>query len=347
MACAFIPAPLSLHALSPEAARFCLDIERFCQKELQICLKGKSLLVAFSGGADSLALLYALHALSRRNGLQLGLGILDHGLREESAEEVLMARNFAEHTGIAFHTRRVDLPSLIKSNGLGLEENGRNERLRFLGDMRFEYDYDWIVTGHQLNDLAEDSLMRLIRGSVWPAQAGMAAVLKASAIVRPMLMTPRHAIEKFLVSLGASWIHDSMNLDSQFFRNRVRQTLLPLFLKENPAFLEHVALRWRLARIDDAFFKGIFADFIPPLDKDGVFLERRVLAAMEPAVRLRLFKAVLDSLGVGQARTDTLLRLHAVWENGEGGKEMRFPGFKRACITNGGIRFFREAGSTR
>lgn len=343
----FVAGPASLQQFSPAAARFCLGVERFCLKDLRVPLGGTSLLVAFSGGADSLALFYALRALSRRLDLRLGLAILDHGLRDESAGEVRMAGQLAAMARTPFYSRRVAVAERARQDGMGVEEAGRVARYSFLQELRAQHGYDWVVTGHHLNDLAEDSLMRILRGSGWPALAGMSGVIPDRFLLRPLLLTPRSAIETFLTSLGARWITDASNNDPRYRRNRIRHTLLPECMKENPAFLEHVAFRWRMARLDEAWFTTALAGHIPSLTEQGVFLERSVIAPLEPALRLRLFKAVLDSLSGGQVRAEGLFGLHAAWEQGEGGKELRFPGRKRARITHGGIRFWHAADSAR
>jgi tRNA(Ile)-lysidine synthase len=191
--------------------------------------------------------------------------------------------------------------------------------------------------GHQLNDLAEDSLMRLIRGGGWPALAGMAGVDAARRILRPMLLRPRGEVEAFLRSLGVRWVDDAMNADTRYLRNRVRHEILPLFIRENAAFLDSVAFRWRMARLDEAFFREQLGAYCPPMTEEGVFLARDVLRSLSPALRMRFMKKVLDALGPGQARADTLLALENAWRQGEGRKTLRFPGHKSAVIHKGGI----------
>lgn len=340
------PDPPSLQCLTPKDARFCLATERFCTHELRVALHGTSLLVAFSGGADSLALFYALHALAPRLGLRLGMAILDHGLRESSEEEVCYANRLADQAGVSFHTGIHDVAALASTRKIGLEEAGREARQAFLETVRAAFQYDWIVTGHQLNDLAEDSLMRLLRGSGWPALAGMAGVVPERHVLRPLLLTPRTGIEGFLRSLGAVWIDDPMNKDTHYLRNRVRHELLPFFVRENPAFLANVAFRWRMARLDSLFYSDQLALYPPTLDEKGVFLERDMLFSLASALRVRYIKSVLDALGPGQVRADTLLTLHAAWERGEGEKELRFPGGKSARIMKGGIFFTTKKSGT-
>ncbi len=336
------PSPFCLQNMPPAAARFCLDMERFCREELYCDIAGSSVLVAFSGGADSLALLLALHALAPKLTLTLHAAILDHGLRPESVGEVFAAEKLCDSLDIAFHSRRVDVGALAKERGTGLEEAGREARLAFLEELRAELSGQgcvWVALGHQLNDLAEDSLMRLIRGAGWPALAGMRGIDLQRRIIRPLLLTPRSAIEDFLRSLGQNWNQDPMNEDEAYLRNRVRARVLPLFMRENPAFLDAVAIRWRMAREDAVFFGEMAEGVKAEIDGRSIFFSRDTLAAAARSVRLRAYKAALERLGPGEILGPSLLALDRVWQKGEGGKTMQFSGCKTARIQKGGIAF--------
>ena len=333
------PPTFCLQSLPPTAARFCLDLERFCRDELGLDLHELSLLVAFSGGADSTALLLALRALAPRLGLTLHAATLDHGLRPESDAEAAACARLCASLDIAFHSRRVDVAALAQQRGIGLEEAGREARLAFLEELRAETGCAWIAQGHQLNDLAEDSLMRLIRGSGWPALAGMRALDAEKCIIRPLLLTTRAAVEDFLRTLGLDWTEDPLNQDQAYLRNRVRAQLVPLFQQENPAFLGSVAARWRMARDDEAFFAEAAGGVAIHAGGQGVFLSRDDLARSTRAVRMRVYKTVLASLGPGQALAPQLLALDKAWHKGAGGKVLAFPGRKKALVHKGGILF--------
>jgi tRNA(Ile)-lysidine synthase len=336
------PPFVRLQDLPAKAARFCLELARFCREELNLVLDGRSLVVAYSGGADSRALLFALHFLSRRLRLRLHAAILNHGFRREAGREVAEARALCAGLGIGFYTEAQDVPAFARAEGLGLEEAGRTVRQGFLERARRETQSDWIALGHQLNDLAEDSLMRLMRGAGWPALAGMAGVREERRTLRPLLLTPRSAVEAFLTEIGETWHNDRMNDDEAYFRNRVRRNLLPLCVRENPSFLNGVAERWRMARADERFLKEQLGALAAERREEGIFLPRAVLAGASPALRLRKYMAILASLGAGQVAAVHLRALDAAWRRNEGGKLAQFPGGKGARIRDGGIVFFRR-----
>lgn len=335
-----IPSPaLRLQDLPPAAARFCLAVERFCTQELRLELKGKRILAAFSGGADSLALLLALHCLCPRLGSSLVLGHLDHGLRASSGQEALAAETLARQLGLACIMKKADVAALAKERGIGLEEAGRVARLNFFADARIQEGCDWVALGHQLNDLAEDSLMRLMRGAGWPGLGGMAGCDDARRLFRPLLLLPRAAIDEFAAVFAVAPVVDVMNDDTAYLRNRVRKSVLPLFLVENPAFLDTVAQRWRMARLDTAYFQdGLPA--VPAGASGELVLAETALEALPAALRLRQYKQVLDHMGPGQSLAESLFALDRAWLARQGGKNFSFPGGKNAVIHKGGIRFF-------
>lgn len=329
----------TLRNLPGPAARFCLAVERFCRKELSLELVGKSLVVAYSGGADSKALLFSLYYLAPRLGLTVHAAILDHGLRPESDAEVADAAAVAARLGIRLHTEKQNVAEFAKTRKMGLEEAGRLARLHFLEATRRETGSEWIATGHQLNDLAEDSLMRMTRGAGWVALAGMAGIAEERRVIRPLLLTPRAAIEVFLRNIGEPWHEDAMNADNAYFRNRVRNQILPLFLKENPAFLNTVADRWRMARADAAFFQDAVKNIATAEREGGLFLSREALACVPASIRVRKYRAIFAELGPGQATAAHLSALDETWQRNEGGKMIQFSGGRTASITEGGILF--------
>lgn len=333
----------SLQSIPRSAVRFCLAAERFCLSLPGVKIPGSSIVVAYSGGADSKALLLALHYLAPRLNLTLRAAVLDHMLRPESGAEVAMAADFCERKGIAFHSTRRDVAALAKNAGAGLEEAGRLARQAYLEEVRRETGSDWIAFGHQLNDLAEDALMRMVRGAGWPALGGMEALIPERKIIRPLLLTARASIEAFLTALGESWVCDAMNEDDAYLRNRIRQHIVPALLRENPSYLDGVAERWRMAREDGELFRSLLASITPEERDGGLFFPRAILAGAPAALRLRKYMAVLSAMGEGQANAALLRNLDAAWRRNEGGKIVQFPGAKRAVIKGGGIFFFSVA----
>ena len=368
--------PDGLQSLLPGQARFCLGVERFILNELGLDLHGCRILAAFSGGADSTALLLALHYLAPRLGCTLHAAHLDHRLRPGSAGEAEACRRFCEALGISLLAEKIcwtepghsgerageqarhkasrdgalRADPQTKAPQSGVEDASRSARYAFFKRAAKACGADWIATGHNANDLAEDVLMRLTRGTGWPGLAGMAAVDPGRQLLRPLLLTPRKDIEHFVTALGTGWLTDESNSDRSYFRNRVRLDLLPFFVGENPAFLDTVAGLWRLGRIDAEFFDGALARAIPESGSPSdarFFLPRPALAAMPKALRLRLYKQLLDVLGRGQALMPGLLALDEAFTRNAKRTEHQFPGGKRAVTDASGIAWFAGSGPDR
>ncbi|MDR1126075.1 MAG: tRNA lysidine(34) synthetase TilS [Deltaproteobacteria bacterium] len=325
---------MKLQDLPPKAARLCLAVERFVLRELEFAPGGRELVLAYSGGADSKALFFILLALRPRLGCSLALAHLDHGLRDSSARELAEARALAAEYGLACHARRVEVAAKGTERKLGTEEAGRLARQEFFAELLAEDERRWIATGHQLNDLAEDQLMRLMRGAGWPALGGMAGLDAQRRLLRPILLTPRAELENFLGRLEQDWVRDPLNEDPAYLRNRVRADILPLFLRENPAFLKNAADLWRLARYDAEYFESASRPATPagPLERD-------FLSALPRAARLRAYKQKLEQLGPGQPLLRNLLALDQAWLAGRDGKQVQFPGGKSAVSRQGGVEF--------
>jgi len=339
--------PLRLQDLSPVDAKLCLGVERFITRELGLSLAKRRLLLAVSGGADSMALLHILHVLRTRLSVELHVMIADHALRPHSGAEAESVRTRCESLDIGCAACRLAVAEYAAAHRLGLEEAGRALRYAALEEERRRLGAAWIVTGHQLEDLGEDIVLRLLRGTGWPGLGGMPAVDARRQLLRPLLLTPAKALREFLQHCGIDWFEDESNKDRHFRRNRVRHALWPLLLKENPRFAEHIAHLWRIARADGAYWDELLVSMLPE-GESAVTLEGVVLKKLEQAARLRLYMRALSQIsreyGHGQGRAETLFALDAAWREGRGATRFQFPGGVKAEVRRGGICFFVQEG---
>ena len=324
-----------LQDLPAKWAHFCLGIERFVATELGTRLADSTLVVAYSTGLDSTALLHIFHLLTPRLNLRLVGANLDHMLRPEAAREQEIAQDTCRRLRIPFEGRSSDIPAIARQTGQGLEEAARNERYRFLEEVRTKHNADCILTAHHADDLAEDVLMRLIRGTGWPALAGMQGVDRNRHLLRPLLATPKRTLEDFLNHLGIGWEEDASNADTAFLRNRVRKNILPLFLEENPGFLETVNQLWKCGQADRTFWEHRIPDHLGGQER----CIPAHLSALDKAERLRLIKHTLETMGPGQALAASIFKLDGLWQQQATGKIVQFPGGNTATITRKGIVF--------
>jgi tRNA(Ile)-lysidine synthase len=198
-------------------------------------------LVAVSGGPDSLALLLNLKSLQGRMGITLHIAHLDHGIRKNSPKDADFVKKTGEKLRIPVTAER--LPGLNKNKG-SLEELLRSKRQEFLIRTAERVKADKIALGHNLDDQAETVLMRILRGTGLSGLSGIAAkrTIHGKIFIRPLLETSRLQIESFLKRNRIKPRIDPTNRKDLFMRNRIRRQLMPLLKKKyNPNIVSVLA----------------------------------------------------------------------------------------------------------
>ncbi|WP_243367950.1 tRNA lysidine(34) synthetase TilS [Fundidesulfovibrio soli] len=342
-----MPHPGGLTALSPWSAHLCLRVESILLDLAGPELRGKSVVLAVSGGLDSTALAAMLSILGPRLSLTLHAAHLDHGLRPDSAQDAAHCVEMCSELDINCVVKTADIRAEAASRRTGLEDAGRRARYAWLEELRRETGSYAVLTAHQLDELAEDVLMRLIRGAGWPALGGMPAWDPRRRILRPLLTLPKEQLRRFLNEWGLAWRDDPSNEDRTFLRNRVRKEFVPLFVRENPHFLGAVAELWTQARIDEAYMQEAVSPLVPEPDPatGERLLRSEHLENLPKALRLRLYKRVVETLGPGQPLAPPLRALDEAWAARSLGKDFQFPGGKQALVTREGIVFIPGSGA--
>ena len=208
--------------------------------------------VAFSGGADSTALLLCLFRLRETLAIDLRAVHVHHGIRGAEADrDAEFCREFCEKYGIPFQLVRVDVPAYAREQRLSVETAARRLRYEALEQAAPEGD---IATAHHAGDNAETVLFHLLRGS---GMRGLRGILPRSGrIIRPLLGVEKQEILRFLAECGEHYVEDSTNSLPDASRNRLRADLIPLLLRENPAALKHIARTAAMLTEDEAFITG-------------------------------------------------------------------------------------------
>ena len=196
--------------------------------------KGDRILVALSGGADSVALLKALWLLRDEWKFTLTAAHLHHGIRGEEADlDLQLCETLCQTLGIPLVVKRENIPELCKQTGEGEEECGRRVRYEFFNSIE---NMDKIATAHTANDNAETLLLHLTRGA---GLQGLRGILpKRGNIIRPLIDCTREQVETFCKEQNLPFATDSTNEDSHYRRNFIRHKVLPLFTRQNPAFIQ-------------------------------------------------------------------------------------------------------------
>ncbi len=199
-----------------------------------LCERGDRVIVAVSGGPDSMALLHVLWEARERLGLTLEVAGVDHGLRPAAAEELALVRARAEALGLPFVRLAVDVAR--HRRGAGLQEAARRARLDALMALAGARGARRVALGHQADDQAETVLFRIVRGT---GLAGLQGIpYRRDPFVRPLLDLSRREIVRYLRRRSIPFIEDPSNADLRFARARIRHRHLPALAEENPRVAE-------------------------------------------------------------------------------------------------------------
>lgn len=371
--------PLRLQDLPRASALLCLEVERFCLHHLALP-RGSSLVLALSGGADSTALALILSLLAPRLDLQLrGLSI-NHGLRPEAADDTAHAQKTCRNLGMPCAVRTAAVQDFAARCRLGEEEAGRALRYALLDEERQASGAHFIALGHHREDLSEDILLRLVRGTGWPALGGMPARDDKRRLLRPLLHCCPAALKDLLRHCGLDWCEDASNQSTAYRRNRLRLLALPLLRAENPALDRSLGHLWQFANIDRTYWQETLnaalrdnpwhmeeAAYDAQAGLNGqartaLTLPRALLRSLPAAARLRLYMRAVQHLcstpdaedddlpecmaqqaaTTGQAKAATLLALDQALEQGRGNTLFQLPGGIEAHLKGGSVRFLRS-----
>ena len=303
----------------------------------------RSVLVGFSGGMDSTALLHLLGApggvRERAGGPLLLAAHLDHRLRPDSGEQARFARTVASSLGIECFSGRHDVRSRARREGRSLEEAGRLARLDFLAEVTREQRAATVLLGHTLTDQAETVLLQLARGAGTLGLGAMAPVRndeRGFVIVRPLLSVSRTDIVQLVTEAGWPFYPDPSNELEGFTRNRIRRRALPLLRDSvNPQAEAALGRTASLLRDDEEWLSELtaerFREVASVVQRGNSTLVRfpaAALGAAHPALARRLVREGLrtvrgDLRRIGAVHIEAVLRLVGA---GRGGSSVNLPG---------------------
>ena len=279
------------------------------------------LLVACSGGPDSLALAEAASFFARRGDYRVGAVVVDHGLQAGSAEVAAEAAAKLGRMGLEpVQVRTVSVPA----SGMGPEAAARTVRYAALDAAVEETGAHAVLLGHTLDDQAEQVLLGLARGSGTRSLAGMRPV--RGAYLRPLLGLRRSETEEICESLGLDPWHDPSNTDPAFARSRVRAEVLP-FLEEKlgPGIAEALFRSSRILANDADYLDAVSAETFARLrtapaaaenasaaEGDTILLPEEPLRELAPAVRQRVLALAAVELGGAQPSYERLRSVEAL-----------------------------------
>ena len=199
---------------------------------------GGLILCAVSGGRDSVCLLDCLWKLGQARDFRVAAAHLNHGMRPTAQRDEDLVRALCAERDIPFCTEAVDVYALCAVWRLTVEETGRRARYDFLRRTADALAADFIATAHHRDDQAETVLLQLLRGTGPQGLTGIPPV--RDGIIRPLLDTPRAAIDDYIAQNCLPYVTDETNLDTHYARNRLRLDIMPQLRAINPAAVTHI-----------------------------------------------------------------------------------------------------------
>lgn len=299
--------------------------------------KGERILLAFSGGADSSALLDLLI----RGGFAVECAHLDHMIRGAEAErDALFCASAAERYGVPVHIEHVDVPASARRHGEGLEEAARRERYAFFGRVMSERGIRLLATAHNADDNLETMLLRLARGC---GARGMCGIPPVRALgggrlaVRPILGMTKAEVLEYCRAGNIGFVFDSTNSNVEYSRNRLRARVLPELLAINPAAAAAAARLAANLRADCAYLDSLADGFVSAECRDGSVPAAR-LAGLARPVAARVVSRMYTDAGGTMAEEGHISAVLSILGSDEK-KQISMPGGIVCTLSGGRLSF--------
>ncbi len=261
----------------------------YLQRKYCLIPSRSRILIAFSGGVDSVVLYTVLKELSHFFDFkEIALAHLNHKLREDADKDEEFCKRFAKREGVRIFVSSADTRAFAEKEGLSVEEAGRRLRYEFFHDILKKEGYDLIATGHHLNDLAETIFLWLIRGSGLEGITGFEP--KEGKVIRPLFLAKKDEIRKFALERGLEWVEDVSNYSFEFVRNKIRHRIMPVVKEINPS-VEDTLLAFRdILAEENKFMDAVSEELLKRVtDKEGN-IDCKLLRGEHIALQRRVIK---------------------------------------------------------
>jgi tRNA(Ile)-lysidine synthase len=314
-----------------------------------------TIVVAVSGGPDSVALLHVLLPLRTEMGVSLVAAYINHGLRPAEAEqEESFVRSMCEDLGVSYDIARVNVREDAHRKKISLEHAARELRYQALREIAKKREASLIAVAHTADDQAEEILIRLLRGSGRKGVSGMQA--RSRDIIRPLLSVGKDALLRYLGEKNIPYCLDSSNNDMRFMRNRVRHKLIP-FLEEN----FDRGIRASLCKTADSLAEDeqlleeltagalrevlVASDFEGGPPGPGILLDREKFARLSGALKRRTVEQLLWRLHC-PASYSHIMRIIDAAATGKTGSEIHLSRGLRVGVQRNRLEFLYPRGQT-
>jgi tRNA(Ile)-lysidine synthase len=270
-------------------------------KEKALVLKGETVLIACSGGVDSMVLLHVMDELRKNLEFSIAAAHLDHCLRgSEGRMDQKLVAQFCLERGITFMGGEEDVSTVSQEEGLSIQDAARRVRYSFLRNSLLRIGGDKIATGHHSDDLVETLLMRLLRGTGLRGLRGI-PILGEGFYIRPLLYEWKETIRSYAEAMKVSYREDPGNTRTEYSRNKVRNLLIPSLEEYNPSVKEAIFRLSTWAVEEGEVIDQVVAEIMKGIDvtfgENEVVVNREKLLECHPFLIKEIIRKGMIELG--------------------------------------------------
>lgn len=286
-------------------------------KKYNLISKNDKIVVAVSGGPDSMCLLHILLTLRKEYNLELNVAHVNHMIRENAILDEEYVKDFCEKNNLNFFVKKVDVHELSKKDRIGTEEAGRKARYEFFNEVKEMTSSNKIAIAHNKNDKVETIFLNLIRGTGTYGLIGIEP--KNGIYIRPLLEIERENIERYCDEFNLNPRIDESNFENIYNRNKIRNVIIPYIKKEfNPNIVNTVSRLSDIVQDEEKYFNKIVENEYKKLvieeTNEYIKLNRKEFNDLDLIIRKKLVFYVINKLigstmGIEKIHVEDIIKL--------------------------------------
>ena len=260
--------------------------------------EGDKILVACSGGIDSVTLLFVLREIGHELPIGLGVAHVNHLLRGlESDRDEDFVRGLADRFSIPCYVKKINVSHEARNSGKSIQHAGRDIRYSFFAEIADTLHFDKIAIGHTLDDQVETFLLRIVKGT---GIRGLSSIpMRRGRIIRPFLVTYRSTIEEYTKTRDISFVKDSSNEKNQYERNYVRRVIIPAMERLNPNVKDKIFALLKDTTAINMFLEreaDVFINEKKSYENDDITIDAESMQRLDEEVRYRVLFSLFQEL---------------------------------------------------
>ena len=318
-------------------------------RKYKLIENGDKLVLAVSGGPDSMAMLNLLYKLKNEKGINFNFCVahVNHMIRKEAKDDEEYVRNYCLQNRIDFYSKSIDVQKLANNNKVGTEEAGRYARYKFFDEILEKTGSNKVAIAHNKNDKAETIIMNIMRGSGITGLKGIEP--RRDKYIRPLIECERFEIENYCKEEKLDPRIDKTNFENTYTRNKIRNIVIPYVKKEfNPNIIETLNRLSELVIDEEAYIEKqveeVYNEILIKENLREIILDLKSFNNQEKVIKSRIILYTItrlfgNSKGIGKVHIEDILKL---CKNNIGNKYLTPNKNMKILLKNHKIYFVRE-----